>query len=191
MPEINWNEKYRCKTLTDIKGQNYNVKKLIALVDNIRSMRRGGDCPHMYFQGPPGTGKTNCVTAFLQDAFGDDWELNYYEYNASETRIDKIRSDVMELASDEPLGSFVGNDGDVTKVGNNVSTYTDWYACSFSNSTGIQVLNGNIANRKITPIPKNIKGSHISTFAARLVPELDSRLPPMRINGKPKLKKVM
>ena len=108
---MNFNEKYRCQSLDQIKGQNYVVSKLKAIRDNIHKDGNDGDLPHLYFSGPPGTGKTNMVTAFLKDCFGENWNSNFDEFNASETKIDDIREHVIKLADASTIGDYSTPDG--------------------------------------------------------------------------------
>lgn len=108
---MNWNEMFRCESLEQIKGQQYVVSRLKALVKNIHDNVDDGDCPHLFFGGPPGVGKTAVAVAFLKDAFGKDWSINFKEFNASETKIDDIRREVIDLSEKSPLGYYEMNDG--------------------------------------------------------------------------------
>ena len=78
-------EKLRPQTLDDIVGQDHIVKYLKAMVNIIRD-NKGHMIPHLGFFGKQGTGKTATAIAFLKDSFGDDWDRNFIELNASDER---------------------------------------------------------------------------------------------------------
>ena len=87
-----WTEKYRPKNLSEIVGQEENVRKLKSFVD-----RR--ELPHLIFAGPAGIGKTSAALALAMELFGQDWKQNILELNASNERgIDVIRENVKDFA---------------------------------------------------------------------------------------------
>ena len=110
---MNYNEKYRALTLDGIRGQDGIVAELKAIVANVHRYISDGDWPHMYFYGKHGTGKTNTTTAMLRSAFGDAWETNFREFNASETKIDDIRTEVVDLASNQVIGTYTAPNGEM------------------------------------------------------------------------------
>ncbi|OWP56758.1 MAG: Replication factor C small subunit [Thermoplasmatales archaeon B_DKE] len=87
-----WTEKYRPKNLSEIVGQEENVRKLKSFVE-----RR--ELPHLIFAGPSGIGKTTAALAIAMELFGQDWKQNILELNASNERgIDVIRENVKDFA---------------------------------------------------------------------------------------------
>jgi len=87
-----WIEKYRPQTLDDIVGQEDNVERLKSYV-----ARR--DLPHLLMSGPAGTGKTTASMAIARELYGDDWEENFLELNASDERgIDVVRDRIKSFA---------------------------------------------------------------------------------------------
>lgn len=97
MNEI-WTEKYRPKTLDDVVGQKHVTERLKAYVAS-KSM------PHLLFTGPAGTGKTTCSLALTRGMFGDNWQGNFIELNASDERgIDVVRGKIKEFARTSPVG---------------------------------------------------------------------------------------
>jgi DNA polymerase III delta prime subunit len=117
---MNFNEKYRCNSLDEIKGQNYVVSRLKKIRDNIHKDGDDGDLPNLFFSGSPGTGKTNVVTAFLKDCFGENWSDNFKEFNASETKIDEIRNVVIDLAESSVIGDYRTPDGRMFNIPFNI-----------------------------------------------------------------------
>lgn len=93
-----WTEKYRPATLDEVVGQNEITKRLKAYV-------RNKSLPHMLFAGPAGTGKTTCAIALSHEIFGDFWQQNFIELNASDERgIQVVRTKIKEFARSAPLG---------------------------------------------------------------------------------------
>lgn len=91
-----WIEKYRPKSLSEIHGQEENVRKLQSFV-------KAKELPHIIFAGPAGTGKTSASLALAIELFGESWKENILELNASNERgIDVIRQNVKDFARIKP-----------------------------------------------------------------------------------------
>jgi replication factor C small subunit len=93
-----WIEKYRPKVLSDIIGQEEIIERLISYVAK-REM------PHLLFTGNAGTGKTTAAVALAREFFGEDWQMNFRELNASDERgIDVVRNQIKQFARTSPFG---------------------------------------------------------------------------------------
>jgi len=93
-----WTEKYRPKTFSEVKGQSHVVSKVEAFV-------KEGNMPHVLFAGPAGIGKTTLSLVIAKQFFGDSWESNFLELNASDERgIDVVRVKVKDFARTKALG---------------------------------------------------------------------------------------
>jgi replication factor C small subunit len=101
MIEDVWVEKYRPKTISEIVGQDRITARLKTYVD-------ARNLPNMLFSGAPGVGKTTAALALAQGLFGDDWEANFLELNASDERgIDVVRGKIKDFARTKALrGDF-------------------------------------------------------------------------------------
>ncbi|MFC7057277.1 replication factor C small subunit [Halovenus salina] len=87
-----WLEKYRPQRLHDVVGQETIVERLQSYVDR-------DDLSHMLFAGPAGVGKTTSAIAIAKELYGDEWEENFLELNASDERgIDVVRDRVKSFA---------------------------------------------------------------------------------------------
>jgi replication factor C small subunit len=87
-----WTEKYRPKKLPEIKGQEDITKRLEAFV-------RAKNFPHLLFAGPAGVGKTTAAIAMAKELYGDTWQDNILELNASDERgIDVVRVKIKDFA---------------------------------------------------------------------------------------------
>lgn len=96
--ETLWVEKYRPERLTDIVGHEAVVERLNHYVGN-------AEMPHLLLSGRQGIGKTACVTALAREMYGDEWQNNMMELNASSDRgIDTIREEVKDRAMQGPTG---------------------------------------------------------------------------------------
>jgi replication factor C small subunit len=95
-----WTEKYRPPTLSEIIGQDNVIDSLIRFVDN-------RNVPHCLFAGPPGTSKTTAAMAMARDLFGETFDRNYMELNASDERgIDVVRNQIKNFARTMPAGDL-------------------------------------------------------------------------------------
>ncbi len=93
-------EKYRPKILDDVVGHEEIVERLKAYVGST-------NMPHLMFAGPAGTGKTTCAIALTKQMFGEDWQTNFQELNASDQRgIDVVRKTIKDFARTAPLGTI-------------------------------------------------------------------------------------
>ncbi|MEM2874103.1 MAG: replication factor C small subunit [Candidatus Nanoarchaeia archaeon] len=87
-----WTEKYRPRKLSEIKGQEEITRRLMAFV-------RNKNFPHLLFAGPAGVGKTTAAIAMARELYGENWQDNILELNASDERgIDVIRVKVKDFA---------------------------------------------------------------------------------------------
>jgi replication factor C small subunit len=93
-----WTEKYRPQTLVEIVGHETLIQKLLKFVENKA-------VPHCLFAGPPGTAKTTAAMAMARDLFGDTFNRNFMELNASDERgIDVVRNQIKNFARALPAG---------------------------------------------------------------------------------------
>ena len=80
------------KTLDEVVGQDEVIKA-------IKNIIQRGDIPHLLFVGPAGTGKTTVAMCIAREIFGDSWEKQFVELNASDERgIDVVRNKIKRLA---------------------------------------------------------------------------------------------
>ncbi len=92
-----WIEKYRPRKLADIVGQTDIVVRLQSYV-------KSGSLPHLLFTGSAGIGKTTAAVALAREFFGDAWQMNFREMNASDERgIDVVRNQIKQFARTSPL----------------------------------------------------------------------------------------
>lgn len=101
MIEEVWVEKYRPKGIDEIVGQEDITKRLKSYVS-------ARNLPNMLFAGAPGIGKTTAALALAHELFGEDWETNFLELNASDERgIDVVRGKIKDFARTKALrGDF-------------------------------------------------------------------------------------
>lgn len=87
-----WLEKYRPNSIDDIKGHKDIVNSIQRYVDD-------GHIPNLLFSGPPGVGKTAIAVSIARELYGDGWEDNFLELNASDDRgIDIVRENIKDFA---------------------------------------------------------------------------------------------
>jgi replication factor C small subunit len=93
-----WTEKYRPKDFSDMHGQEHVIPRIKAFVEQ-------KNMPHLLFSGPAGTGKTTLAMIVAMKLFGQGWQENFLELNASDERgIDVIRVKVKDFARTKALG---------------------------------------------------------------------------------------
>ncbi|MCL2549786.1 MAG: replication factor C small subunit [Methanimicrococcus sp.] len=98
MREEIWVEKYRPMKLDDVFGQEETVERLKSYVSS-------RNLPHLLFTGPPGVGKTASAVSIAREMFGDGWNENFTELNASDERgIDIVRNKIKTFAKTAPIG---------------------------------------------------------------------------------------
>ncbi|MFB6086322.1 MAG: replication factor C small subunit [Halodesulfurarchaeum sp.] len=87
-----WVEKYRPERLDDVVGHE-------AIISRVKSYVERDDLPHLLFAGPAGTGKTATSQAIAKELYGEDWQENFLELNASDERgIDVVRERIKDFA---------------------------------------------------------------------------------------------
>ncbi|HIH69302.1 replication factor C small subunit [Methermicoccus shengliensis] len=93
-----WIEKYRPRTLDEVVGQD-------EIIERLKSYVRMRNLPHLLFSGPPGVGKTASAICIARELFGEGWQSNFIELNASDERgIDIVRNKIKNFARTSPLG---------------------------------------------------------------------------------------
>jgi len=98
MREEIWVEKYRPMKLDDVFGQEETFERLKSYVSSC-------NLPHLLFTGPPGVGKTASAVSIAREMFGDGWNENFTELNASDERgIDIVRNKIKTFAKTAPIG---------------------------------------------------------------------------------------
>lgn len=74
-----WVEKYRPKTIADVKGH----MDILSVLKKFKGIPR---TPHLLFYGPPGTGKTSTILAMAMEHYGPHMRDMVMEINASDER---------------------------------------------------------------------------------------------------------
>jgi len=81
-----------------VVGQTNTIGRLSSYV-------RTENLPHLMFTGPPGVGKTASAVSIARELFGDTWQSNFTELNASDERgIDVVRHKIKNFARTSPVG---------------------------------------------------------------------------------------
>ncbi len=92
MESLLWTEKYRPKKFKDIKGQKIIVERVKAMVEQ-------KNINNLLFAGPAGVGKTSLILVAARELYGENWQENILDLNASDERgIDVVRSKVKDFA---------------------------------------------------------------------------------------------
>jgi len=87
-----WVEKYRPKKLEEVVGHKDIIPRLSSYV-------RTKNLPNMLFSGSAGVGKTSAAVALAKELFGESFNQNFLELNASDARgIDVVRSTIKDFA---------------------------------------------------------------------------------------------
>ena len=93
-----WAEKYRPRVLDEVVGQD-------DITERLKSYVKSGNLPHLLFSGPAGVGKTTSAIAIAKELFGEAWDNNFTELNASDERgIDVVRNQIKNFSRTTPLG---------------------------------------------------------------------------------------
>ncbi|MDP6642215.1 MAG: replication factor C small subunit [Candidatus Nanoarchaeia archaeon] len=93
-------EKYRPKKFEDIKGQKNIVERIKAMVEN-------KNLNNLLFAGPAGVGKTSLILVATRELYGEGWQENTLELNASDERgIDIVRNKVKDFARTKSFGDI-------------------------------------------------------------------------------------
>lgn len=98
MADSIWTEKYRPREFGDISGQ-------IEIVSKAQAFVKQKNMPHLLFSGPAGVGKSTLALVIGRQLFGDTFQSNFLELNASDERgIDVVRSKVKDFARTRSIG---------------------------------------------------------------------------------------
>jgi len=93
-------EKYRPKAREEMVGNQQTL-------DDIFSVVKTGNIPHMIFEGPAGVGKTTTALVIARQLFGDFYKANFLELNASDERgIHVVRDVIKTFCKTAPLGTL-------------------------------------------------------------------------------------
>lgn len=96
MSDLPWVEKYRPTTIKDIIGNN----EIKIILSNI--LKHNIEMPHFLFYGSPGNGKTSTIIAFAKELYGNTFNYNVLQLNASVNNgIDSIRNIIMNFAKNK------------------------------------------------------------------------------------------
>ncbi len=96
---MNWIEKHRPQTFTDLVGLQEHLTVIEGFI-------LSGDIPHLLFHGEAGTGKTTAAQIIGHKLLGEWFENCFIEINASDTRDEAdMRKRVVKAIKHIPLGS--------------------------------------------------------------------------------------
>jgi replication factor C small subunit len=96
--EMLWTEKYRPKTIKEIKGQEHFVM-------DARSWIEEKDVPNLLLYGNPGTGKTGAGMVIAREVLGENFNDNFIEVNASDDRrLETVRTTIKNYAQSGTIG---------------------------------------------------------------------------------------
>lgn len=93
-------EKYRPASFDEIVGQESIVKILRRLI------QKPDTFPNLMFSGPPGVGKTAVAICLAKELFGEYWQMNIKDLNASDDRgIDIVRNTIKNYVQVVPTNA--------------------------------------------------------------------------------------
>jgi DNA polymerase III delta prime subunit len=85
-------EKFRPKTLDDVKGQDENIQIF-------KHFLKTKNIPNLLLYGPKGSGKSSTILSFCRDLYGENYKDYILELNASHDRgINDVRKKIKLLA---------------------------------------------------------------------------------------------
>jgi len=159
-----WTEKYRPKTINDIKGQeNYKLDAISWAEEN--------DMPNVLAYGNPGNGKTAAMIATARTILGDGFDDNFFEINASDDRrLETVRTTIKNIAQSGVIGDVPFRiilldemDGMTSDAQNALKRIMERYAgnvrfqitCN-DRSKIIFALQSRCANYHFTPLPIDV-----------------------------------
>jgi len=94
-----WTEKYRPKTMDDIKGQSLALQQ-------IKEKLQQGEITHLILKGPQGVGKTTTAKVIAKVIYQENWRMNFKELNAGDKRkLDDMRKLVGDYMKYQPWGA--------------------------------------------------------------------------------------
>jgi len=99
MEEVIWTEKYRPKGFDEIVGHEH-------IISNLKHLTESNNLPHLVLYGAKNTGKRSTVLALARALYGDWWENNLAQFNASNF-FDRGKR---YLVSDPRFAKLIGTD---------------------------------------------------------------------------------
>ena len=159
-----WVEKYRPHRLDDVVGHEEITSRLKRYVER-------EDLPNLLFSGPAGVGKTTSAVAIAREIYGEDWQENFLELNASDDRgIDVVRGRIKEFAR----ASFGGYNYRIIFLDEADSLTSDAQSAlrrtmeQFSNNTRF-ILSCNYSSKIIDPIQSRCAVFRFSPIASSAI----------------------